>query len=83
MLLNPCKVNKTHAPVKWRTQLRGIEDRRAWRGGVQAQVHQAATDAFALVFVADNHQANRRPLALMTGEGYAHRLPVSFGDKAI
>ncbi len=83
MLLDACEVDKTQALVKRRAQFRGVEDWRARRRRVETQLHQTAADAFALMIIADDHQPDRGPVALMAGKRHAYQLAIMLGDKTL
>jgi hypothetical protein len=50
---------------------------------MERQLHQSATDALALVLIADDHQANRGVITLRASECRTNQTPFVLRDKSL
>ncbi|MCY1438461.1 hypothetical protein D9M71_546630 [compost metagenome] len=82
MLLDKTELDKSLADVQRSTGQCGVEDGGSWRAGLERQLHQFATNALALVIVADDNQADGGIRPLGTRECCTDQVLAVFDDEA-
>jgi hypothetical protein len=83
MLLDMPEINEALAGIKGGAGQRRVEHRDFRSACLDCQLHESATDALALVFVTDDHQADRGVVTLRAGERGTDQAAVILRDETL